>query len=240
MMFLQIVKAIKRIGSGAKAPLQKRSFMENTKIFSFLGLEHEDIPYYIAQALTEKNKNVLVIDNSVRHNLFLSLNRLDEEADSVEAGKAIFLRNKGFSENNFKKFDCVIIYHGMNPDFELLDESDINVLVLDYLISDLREISKFIDYEELEDYDNLRYLFKDRPSGKVSEKYIKNKLRLYDVEEETSISLDESDVAMRTNFQYNGIQPVKGLSSEMRAYVNSFVDIVAGKKKKKEDKGGDE
>lgn len=212
--------------------------MDNTKIFSFMGLEHEEIPYYIAQELSNKGKNVLVIDNSIRHNLFLSLNRLDEETDSVEAGKIIFLRNKGFSENNFKKFDAVVVFHGMNPDFKLMDESDRNVLVMNYLSSDLRDIKKNTDLDTISQYENLEYLFKDKASGKVSEKYIKNFMGLNEAEDETSITFDESDFAMKVNFQYNGIQPVKGLSSEMKQYINGFLDDVfeAQRKKKKEEK----
>ena len=40
---------------------------------------------------------------------------------------------------------------------------------------------------------------------------------------------------MRVNFEYNGIQPVKGLSSETKSYINTFVDEVTGKKKKKKE-----
>lgn len=214
--------------------------MENVKIYSFLGLEHEEIPYYIAQELSERKKNVLVIDNSMKHNLFLSLNRLDEESDSVEAGNIIFLRNRGFSENNFKKFDCVVVYHGMNPDVELLEESDRNIFVLDYFRSDLRDIQRYVDIEEMIQVcgEKLEYLFKDRASGKISEKYIKNIMDLPDVEEENILSLDESDIAMKINFEYNGIQPIKGLSAETRKYVTSFVDevITGQKQKKKEEK----
>lgn len=212
--------------------------MENTKIFSFIGLEHEEIPYYIAQELADKRKNVLIIDNSIRHNLFLSLNRLNEDDDSVEAGKMIFLRNKGFSENNFEKFDAVVVYHGMNPDEELIQESNRNIFVMDYFTADLREIKKYVDIPYIREIPNLEYLFKDKPSGKVSEKFIKNWLGLDDVDEEAIISLDENDVAMKVNFQYNGIQPVKGLSSELRGYINEFLDNVINsqKKKKKDDK----
>ena len=140
--------------------------MENIKIYSFVGLEHEEIPYYIAQALADKNKNVLVIDNSMKHTLFLSLDRLDESSDSVEAGKIIFLRNKAFTDDSafLEKFDCVIVYHGMNPDFEMMDLSDRNVLVLNYLTADLRDIKKYVPLEEVSEYENLSHLYKDKPS----------------------------------------------------------------------------
>ena len=211
--------------------------MENIKIYSFVGLEHEEIPYYIAQALADKNKNVLVIDNSMKHTLFLSLDRLDESSDSVEAGKIIFLRNKAFTDDSafLEKFDCVIVYHGMNPDFEMMDLSDRNVLVLNYLTADLRDIKKYVPLEEVSEYENLSHLYKDKPSGKVSEAYIRKYLEIPAVEDETSISFDENDLAMRVNFEYNGIQPVKGLSSETRSYINTFVEEVTGKKKKKKE-----
>ena len=214
--------------------------MENVKIYSFVGAEHEEIPYYIAQALSEKKKNVLVIDNSVKHNLFESLNRLDEEADSVEAGKIIFLRNKRFTENTLEKFDCVVVFHGMNPDLEMMDASDRNVLVLSYLTSELREIMNTMDLDDVVEYENLSYLFKDKPSSKVSETYIKKMLDLPQVEDETVISFDENDLAMKSNFEYNGIQPVKGLSSETRAYINSFVNEVTTGKKKEDNKKKEE
>lgn len=211
--------------------------MENIKIYSFLGLEHEEIPYYIAQALADKNKNVLVIDNSMKHSLFLSLNRLDESSDSVEAGKIIFLRNKAFTEESafLEKFDCIIVYHGMNPDFEMMDISDKNILVMNYLTADLRDIKKYVSLEDVVEYENLAHLYKDKPSGKVSEAYVRKFLEIPPVEDETTITFDENDLAMRVNFEYNGLQPVKGLSPETRAFVNSFVDEVTGKKKKKKE-----
>lgn len=198
--------------------------MDNVKIISFIGLEYEDIPYYAAQSISEKNNNVLVIDNSSENNLFLSLKRIDEDSDSVEYGRMVFLRNRKYSENNFKKFDAVIVYHGLNIDEEMLSYSDKVVFVTNYLPSDMRKILKYINTEALNDFESgvTSIVFRDKTSGKIAEKYIRDFYGISEMEDETIISIDENDQAMRVNFQYNGIQPVKGLSNEMRAYIKRY------------------
>ena len=214
--------------------------MENTKIFSFIGLEREDIPYYIAEAIAEKNRNVLVIDNSTEHSLFLSLKRLDSKADSVEEGRIIFLRNRLFSENNFEKFDVAIIYHGINVNEELLDESDRIIFMTDYMPMHQRKIKEYVDVEDIyETYmDKFQILFVDKTSGKVSEKAIKRFFEIEDFDEETILSADETDFGLRINFQYNGAQSSNGASSELRAYIKTVVNLVVedAKRKQREEK----
>ncbi len=214
--------------------------MENTKIFSFIGLEREDIPYYIAEAIADKNRNVLVIDNSTEHSLFQSLKRIDKNADSVEEGRIIFLRNRLFSENNFEKFDVAIIYHGININEELLDESDRIIFMSDYMPMHQRKINEFVDVEGIyETYmDKFYLLFVDKTGGKVSERAVKKVFGIEDIDEETIISADETDYGLRINFQYNGAQSSSGASSELKAYINSFVKLIVDdeKRKKKEEK----
>ena len=204
-----------------------------SNIISFVGLEREDIPYYIAQAIAEKNKNVLVIDNSMSHNLFLSFHRIDEDDDSVESGRILYLRNKNYSEKTFEKFDVVIVFMGLNPVQDLIDISEKVVFVTSYMPSDIRIITKYINTESLyEQYkDKMSILFVEKPSNKVSEKFIESFYEFKTFEDEFVLSFDETDFAMRQNFQINGSQQWKGVSSEMKDYIKLYTAMFDTAKK---------
>lgn len=211
--------------------------MEKTKIVSIIGKEKGDFPYFLTRALEEKKCRILVIDNSCDHDLFLSLHRADEKADYVEHGRTVYMRNKCVNPDEagaFKKFDVVIIYHGLNPDYDLIDMSDSMVIQTDYLPVTLQYINDCIEMEYINLFpkEHTFVIFRDKSSVKVSEQYILKILGLTQIENEATIYYDEGNYNAYVNFCYNGKQELKGISSEMRAALNMIRVELLGEDKK--------
>lgn len=222
--------------------------MENTKVVSVIGYERADLPFFLSLALKEKRLRVLVIDNSCSHDLYTSLKRPDEITDHVEFDRAIYMRNKTIDLTDtsaFEKFDVVIIYHGMNVDYELLSISNITVLMTNYEPVQVTNITEYIDMDIIDSIpkEYLYVVYRDRVGGKISEQYILKKLGLKEIEQEMVIYHDESDYEAYINFCYNGSHSMKGISSEFKNTINALRAACIGeelKNKNKKKKGGEE
>lgn len=214
--------------------------MKSTKMISIVGAERGDYPYFLARMFEEKKFRILVIDNSCSHDLFLALNNADETSDYVERGRTVFMRNKTVTPDEtgaLEKFDIVIVFHGFNVDYDLIDLSDKLVCITDYLPTTLRYIVENIDMEYINEFDkeNLYLVLLDKPSGKVSEQVIRIALSLTDVENEAVIYYDEGNHNAYINLCYNGAQSMKGLSGEYKNSLKEIRATILGTKRRKED-----
>lgn len=216
--------------------------METTKIISFIGMERCDVVNYLTNALKTKKIRTLVIDNSFSHDLFLSLNRSDEEADYLEQGRVIFMRNKCVTIEDtgaFEKFDVVVLYHGLNVNYDMLSMSDYMVLQMDYLPQNLRQLSEMISFEDVRLFpaEKTLYLHRDKGSAKVSEAQIRKFLDLPVPEQESIIYFDEGNYNAYINFLWNGSQETKGVSNEIKSLITALQNWLIGSEKKKKKKG---
>lgn len=222
--------------------------MKTTKMVSVVGLENGGFPYFLTRSFEEKKYRILVIDNSMSHDLFHALHNADEESDYVERGRTVFMRNKTVQPDRmgaFEKFDIVIVYHGLNVDYDLADLSDILVLLTDYRPATIRKINDEIDMNYLNLYtpkENFFLVYMDKPSGKISEQFLKKELFLTEVENENVICYDEGNYNAYINLCYNGAQTMKGLSSEYRNTLKEIRGVTVGDagKRKKTEEGSEE
>lgn len=216
--------------------------MQDIKIVSILGKEYGDFPYYLSRMIEEKKFRTLVIDNSSSHDLFLSLKRADEDADYVEHGRTVFMRNKTATKEElgaFVKFDVIIIYHGLNEDKQLIDISDFVIVQTDYLPPTIRLVNDYIDMQYINETvpkDALAVVFRDKVNNKISEQYVLRELGLSHVEQEFYIPFDDGTYAAYLNLCHNGIQQIKGVCSEMRSAVSTIRVMLVGKNNKKVEK----
>lgn len=210
--------------------------MSKTKIFSFIGMERCDIPVYLSNLLTEKKVRVLVIDNSLSHDLFSSLKKAEEKTSYVENGRIVYMKNKAYSPTAFEKFDSVIVYHGFNMDKELVEMSDKLIIAIDYFKSTMELFNDYIDVNwinEVVENEKKILVYRDKLNTKVSEIYILREMGLSRIDEEYIISFDETDLALYQNFIYNGKQSPKGISGELKTFLSMLNDDMYGKKRKK-------
>ena len=214
-------------------------------MISVLGMERGDYPYFLARMFEEKKFRILVIDNSCSHDLFLALGNADSDSDYVERGRTVFMRNKTVTEDEtgaLEKFDIVIVFHGYNVDYNLVDMSDKLVLLTDYLPTTVRNIEDnvYLEYINGFDKENFYLIYLDKPSGKVSEQLIKRSLSLTEVENEAIIYFDEGNYNAYINLCYNGSQSLKGLSGEYKNSLKEIRGAILGEEKKKRKEKGEE
>lgn len=212
--------------------------MESTKMISYVGMERCDLIVYLINILRTKKIRTLVIDNSITKDLFLSLKRADEDADYVENGRVIFMRNKRVEEEKtgaLEKFDIVLVYHGLNVNKDMTAMSDRIVLQTDYLPQHICEITQNMDMKWLNECpkEKLYLVYRDKTSGKVAEAQIKRMLGLTSVENEQTILYDEGNYNSYLNYCYNGSQETKGITSEMKLIVTTTKNWLFEENKKK-------
>lgn len=215
--------------------------MENTRIVSFIGYERSDFPYFLSLMLKDKKYRTLIIDNSCNHDLFLSMKRPDEDTDHVEYDQNVYMRNKSINIEDpkaFEKFDVVIIYHGMNIDYELLTISNIAVLTTNYEPATIRNINDFIDMEIINAIpkENLFLILRDKVSTKIAEQLIHRQLGLTKIEQEYILYYDEGNYNAYINFCFNGAQNLKGITSDMKAAISAIKVALVGDDKKRKKK----
>ncbi len=215
--------------------------MESTKVISFVGMERCDVINYLTNMLKNKKIRSLVIDNSCSQDLFLSLNRPNEETDYLEQGRIVFMRNKRVEPDDlgaFEKFDVVVIYHGLNVNYDMVFFSDYLVLQMDYFKHTLQNIQDCMELERLMTLppEKIMYLYRDKGSSKISEAQIRKELDLPVVDNEQIIFYDEGNHNAYLNFCWNGSQETKGISNEMKALITVLQGWLVGSDKKK--KGG--
>lgn len=207
--------------------------MENTKIISICGMERGDLAAIIANMLEAKKLRILVIDNSCCHDLFLSLHRALEERNHFECDRVLYMRNKicrGDRLEEFEKFDVVIINHGLNVYFEMMDLSDLIVLQTSYEPNCHTMIKDYIDIDYLNNVDREKFfvVYRDKPSGKVDEQYVLKAIGLNRVENELQVFFDEAVYNAYVNMLYNGANTAKVPYGDMRTVTNALITELVG------------
>lgn len=216
--------------------------MENTKLISIIGREYGDLPYFLSVKCEKEKKRVLCIDNSYKHDLFESLDRPDDEVDHVERGTTVFMRNKTVDvaviEDVFGKFDVVICYFGINPDYEIIEVSDRVLLQTDYDPFHIERTQKYIDLSIIQDFcnvgeenENFEILFRDKANPKIGEDIIAAMHNIKEPERELILNYNERDYSAVINFYYNGSQNTEGLSKEYNNVLDFLLHDLLGNKK---------
>lgn len=91
------------------------------KMIACLGAEKGDLPYHIAVlfAALDKTNNILVIDNSIRHDLARSLKSMDNEV--AQQGHVTFMHDKNLAPNILEQYSFTIIYEGYSMSEDTID-----------------------------------------------------------------------------------------------------------------------
>lgn len=193
-----------------------------TQIISVMGLYTCDIVYYITRILNAADKRVLVVDNSVGHELFECIRKPDNEK-MVQTGEIYYIANVAYSENFFAQYDFVIIYHGMHFDREINSQSDYRIIQSDYKPYTTSQIEKQL-YEQDE---NLSYhlLFRDKAFSKVNEKMLIAEIGLpeKDIVDTYELPYLDQDYMCYLGLLRNGVSNLKSLSTDMKTYLKSVM-----------------
>ena len=200
----------------------KRETGGATYVLSFAGSGNCGIAYYVSKVFARAGFPTLVIDNSFEQDMF-DLVKKPEGADEAEARNILFVHDKEWSTEAFKEVSFVVFWHGMNLDHEIMENSDLNVILSDYNRSHVRELS-----ERLNGLDKKVHLvLVERCTGKIPDKIIAEDLGIgvEDVFEEIghqTIEMDQNNSVSFQSLQYNGTQKLKTFTASYRDVVTDI------------------
>lgn len=195
---------------------------QETKIITFLGAENGMYAYHTVKLLqaAKHDINVLVIDNSLTHDLF---GMASGDVDIRTIGKAVVLRDREFTESVFKKFDCVIAYLG-----EIYDEDYIEFASQIYFLCNYTpRMESILTRANLPEDSRSNMIFVDKCSEKIKEEEffsLVNKGTFEDKEKNVFVvNFDERNIAAYIEWIWGTDKLLKRMSSEYRNVISSVV-----------------
>lgn len=194
-----------------------------TQIISYVGLERCDFVYYLQKLLAGLNKNVLLIDNSESHDLIITMAKFTGD-EVVQRKRTTFLKDRKIG-GPITMFDYVIIYHGLNPDSEMIAQSDDVICCLTYDKIMLEKIKFAVELAEITKPCHI--IWRDKTSNKISEKNEEARLRLISKTHHIA-PLDLVDMSMYVSLTHNGSQSLKKAKSELITAVQNITCDITG------------
>lgn len=188
--------------------MREKIIVEEVKVkpylVSFCGLERCDILYFLARslelyAINKEYKNVLIIDNSDTKDLYNGIYK--DEVDVIQRNRITVLKDIKYSEDFFKAFHYILVYHGMDIDNEYLEKSDRIVLTTDYNKLNIEKLSKKYNSEK-----NIFIIFRDKAIKSLPEKRILKMLNIKEAQLDAMAILpyDIKDYRNYLTFTLNG------------------------------------
>ena len=201
-----------------------------TKIISFAGMERCDLLYYFAKILNGMHFRTLITDNSLSHDLYRCIHKV--EGETVGRVKDIsIIENIAYSEEFFKRFEYVIVYHGNLIDKELYNRSDYKVLEVKY--SPIFTIDFRKELENIEDFSKTLIVLRDNIGSKITaDKVIRdlgiNKKKLDEDLSPYELALDAKNIGMYQSLLYNGTQSNKYLPADVKEVLAQLTSVTCG------------
>ena len=197
----------------------------STQLISYVGLERCDLVYYLQKLLAGLNKNVLVIDNSESHDLIITIAKFTGD-EVIQRKRTIFLKDREIA-GPIDMFDYIIVYHGLNPDSDIIAKSDEIICCLTYDKIMLEKIKFAVELAEIEKPCHI--IWRDKTSGKISEKNEEARLKLIAKTHHITM-LDPEDISMYVSLTHNGSQSLKKAKTEIANAVSAIVCDMTGAK----------
>ncbi len=193
-----------------------------TKVITFLGAENGMFPYHVARLLqaARHDINVLVIDNSMSHDLF---NMAPGDLDIRTIGKAIVLRDREFTESVFKKFDCVIVYLGETYDQDYVELASQIYFLCNYT----PRMESLLAAAELPQDSRSNIIFFDKCTEKIKEEEFLSVVPKETFEDREKnvlvVNYDEKNAFARAEWIWGTHKSLKQMSSEYRVAISTIV-----------------
>ena len=197
------------------------------KLVTIMNSERCDFVYYLGRILSQLSVNVILIDNSEKHELFRTIQGLlesddKEEKSMIERGNVTYLKDVAYSPEFFASFDYIVVLMGNNHDEEYVNQSDLLFSMPDYRPDTLDDIAGLPE--------TAMYIMRDK-AGKINEKSAAEIMNILPTQIVGSIDYDYNDYSAYLALLYNGRQRLKGLSQAM---IEALAFVVAKASEKDE------
>lgn len=213
-----------KLFSKKKEQLQQAAAKQQTKLIVFAGSENGLFPFLTAVSLKNNDNDVLLIDNSQTHDIFMAVPKL---GDIGNANEVSVVADRMITPDVFEKFDYVIAYLGYNYEQEYYEQANQFVLLCDYTL---------VAREFMRNFDPLkkpmRVVFFNRISNRVSEKSLIDVMKHCDIVtlgEYLSLEFTEIDGNAYISFLYEGYRSLSSMTKEYQKAIQTLVkDAING------------
>jgi len=206
------------------------------KLISFIGTERGDFSYYMSQILKNKNKTVLILDNSEKGDLYRAVCHNDEAhmQDRIcEMENMVYARHVEYNAETFDKFDYVLCYSGNSPIDACIRNSSIIYAMPDYTLEELDKLKNQLGcIDEFDTDKDVFIIMRDMVTDKVTDKAVANYLNTDVGKIAGNIAMEVSDHAKYISFTYNGRQSINGLSADYMSAIIYCVTQITGEDEK--------
>lgn len=146
-------------------------------IISYIGKERCDIIYNLVKIGVNAGKRILVIDNSMTHDMF-SLFEKNDGGDMQALGNLTICKDYKLG-NKAQEFDCVYLYEGIAPRYD--GKRDIQILAPGCENTEIKQIRTYLD--ELKENgvvlpENTYVIERDKVNRKITAKTLSTLLNV--------------------------------------------------------------
>ena len=216
-----------------------------SKKIVYVGLEQCDIVYHLATVLSLKSEKLIVVDDSLSHDLFKSVCK-DPDAYVYEWRNIIFARDIDlWKSDEIYDADYIIEYAGMNYEQQFKDRASIKeesvndkqvlwLVMPDYTHTGVQAATQIAASRS--ENDEVMYIPRNFCTNKITDKSLAIIMGITPTEIDGHIPFDVTDMAAYVALTHNGHQNIKGISAttlEAITFITSKVckaDVKAVKK----------
>ena len=188
-------------------------------VITYFGKERLDLIYYLSLMGKKLNKNVAVIDNSLRGDLYRSVVG-DTDSHLTEKNGCTYARSVDVKDTDVADFDMVLIYNGLyekKTPYQL--QSNMRLIDTSMDLVEMEQLKRALPPKEDEETDVL--ILSDVTSKKISPQYAKNFLGIT-TDKDYMFPLDNGDYDKFVILTQNGNGTLKGLSEYMMEFLADF------------------
>lgn len=194
-------------------------------IISVVGKERCDIAYAIAQIASAMKKTVLIIDNSMTHDLFLVFSHGKEpDSEVIDLGQMTVCCGCEVPEEDMREFGLTVIYSGLNCATH--PPADVHVLATSGEMAEVQALSAYSAYAETAE-DSYILIQRDRVNRKQTLATIAAKIGIRP-QKSYVLALSADDTGAYQALTLNGNSGLKGISQDMSALVSDIMADIYG------------
>lgn len=197
-------------------------------VIAYIGKERCEIPFFMYKIARTLNKKVLVVDNSLRGDLFRSV--IHSEDTVAELDRAAFIRNYKIRKEDTDDFDVVILYNGLSNvarPYDLIPDFTYVETTMDCLeIEDVRAAVEACDFHV-----KCNLILNDVTTNKLSVETVVKDLRIA-TDTCFMLPLDAAFNSKYVMLTHNGDCRLKGSSEDMLDLISCILETQYGMNKK--------
>jgi len=195
------------------------------KQIAYVGLDRCDFVYHLANILSLQG-TVLVVDNSIRHDLIDSVS-VDGTRQMREWRNIVYAADIDVAKSNTDSYAYVLVYVGMEFDGADLDGNDYLLVMPDYAAQNITKVKNGIPTELLSG-EGTMIILRDYCSKRLTQKSVAQFIGIHPKKIVGYIPLDKDDMGASVSLSYNHYCNVKALSQDMTEALKYVSGVILG------------